>query len=449
MPQTNDNQAKYAGMHAMLKKLAVMLPALVWLSTAWASTGSPQDASSYGFPIEDSFKATVVGTPEADQKVFPPIPIKLDRITVFPDRKVPEYFWYESQLRYAYAFQDKPAPLIFLIAGTGGSYNGEKNEAMGRAFYRAGFHVVSLSSPTLPNFIVSASKTGVPGHAVHDAEDLYNVMEIIWNKFKDDIKVTDFYVTGYSLGGFNTAFVTWLDEQRKVFNFKKALLINPPVRLYNSISMLDRMLENIPGGPDNFNIFYDKMVKAFSTVYSRANKLEFGEEFLYKVFQELKPRDEELAALVGLSFRFSSANLAFTSDVMTDYGYIKPKNVILGRNSSPGDYGKVAMRLGFTDYFHQFFYPYYNARLEKPISRDEMIKSQSLESIEDYLHNSKKIYVMHNRNDLILEEGEIDFFRRVFGDRATIYPYGGHCGNMQYIDNVRHMLRVMGSLPQW
>jgi hypothetical protein len=449
MPQTNDNQAKYAGMHAMLKKLAVMLPALVWLSTAWASTGLPQDASSYGFPIEDSFKATVVGTPEADQKVFPPIPIKLDRITVFPDRKVPEYFWYESQLRYAYAFQDKPAPLIFLIAGTGGSYNGEKNEAMGRAFYRAGFHVVSLSSPTLPNFIVSASKTGVPGHAVHDAEDLYNVMEIIWNKFKDDIKVTDFYVTGYSLGGFNTAFVTWLDEQRKVFNFKKALLINPPVRLYNSISMLDRMLENIPGGPDNFNIFYDKMVKAFSTVYSRANKLEFGEEFLYKVFQELKPRDEELAALVGLSFRFSSANLAFTSDVMTDYGYIKPKNVILGRNSSPGDYGKVAMRLGFTDYFHQFFYPYYNARLEKPISRDEMIKSQSLESIEDYLHNSKKIYVMHNRNDLILEEGEIDFFRRVFGDRATIYPYGGHCGNMQYIDNVRHMLRVMGSLPQW
>jgi len=433
----------------MLKKLAVMLPALVWLSTAWASTGSPQDASSYGFPIEDSFKATVVGTPEADQKVFPPIPIKLDRITVFPDRKVPEYFWYESQLRYAYAFQDKPAPLIFLIAGTGGSYNGEKNEAMGRAFYRAGFHVVSLSSPTLPNFIVSASKTGVPGHAVHDAEDLYNVMEIIWNKFKDDIKVTDFYVTGYSLGGFNTAFVTWLDEQRKVFNFKKALLINPPVRLYNSISMLDRMLENIPGGPDNFNIFYDKMVKAFSTVYSRANKLEFGEEFLYKVFQELKPRDEELAALVGLSFRFSSANLAFTSDVMTDYGYIKPKNVILGRNSSPGLYGKVAMRLGFTDYFHQFFYPYYNARLEKPISRDEMIKSQSLESIEDYLHNSKKIYVMHNRNDLILEEGEIDFFRRVFGDRATIYPYGGHCGNMQYIDNVRHMLRVMGSLPQW
>ena len=433
----------------MTKSLSVLLAVLVSLNTGWASTAQPKGDSSYGFPIEDSFKATVVGTPEADQKVFPPIPVKVDRLTVFPDRKVPEYLWYESQMRYSYAFQDKPAPLIFLIAGTGGSYDGQKNRAMGRAFYRAGFHVVSLSSPTLPNFIVSASKTGVPGHAIHDAEDLYNVMEIIWNKFKGDIEVTDFYVTGYSLGGFNTAFVTWLDEQRKVFNFKKALLINPPVRLYNSISMLDRMLENIPGGPDNFPRFYNKMVKAFSAVYKREDHLVLGEEFLYKVFNEVKPRDEELAALVGLSFRFSSANLAFTSDLMTDYGYIKPKNVTLGRNSSPGVYGKVAMRLGFTDYFHRFFYPYYNARLEKPISRDEMIKSMSLESIEDYLHNSDKIFLMSNRDDLILEEGEIDFFTRVFGDRAEIYPYGGHCGNMQYIDNVRHMLRVMGSLPQW
>lgn len=432
----------------MLNRVVFLL-GLLWLGTCWASTGSPQADDSYGFPIKDNFEATVVGTPDGYRKDFSPIDINVDRLTVFPDRKVPDYLWYEAQLRYAYAFQDKPAPLIFLIAGTGGSYNGQKNVAMGRAFYKAGFHVVSLSSPTLPNFIVSASKTGVPGHSIHDAEDLYRVMEMIWNKFKDDIKVTNFFVAGYSLGGFNTAFVTWLDEQRKVFNFENALLINPPVSLYNSISKLDRMLENIPGGPDNFVAFYDKLVKAFSVVYSRENQLALGEDFLYKVYQETRPRDEQLAALVGLSFRFSSANLAFTSDVMTDYGYVKPSNVKLGRNSSPGVYGRVAMRLGFTDYFHQFFYPYYNARLETPVSREEMIESMSLESIEDYLHNSKKIYVMHNRDDVILDEGEIDFFARVFGDRARIYPRGGHCGNMQYVDNVSHMLRIMGSLPQW
>ena len=436
-------------MRRIITSLGAFAAGMLWLTACWASAGSVQDTASYAYPIDDNFKATVVGTPEKYRKTFPEIPVKLDRLTVFPDRKVPDYLWYESELRYSYAFQDKPAPLIFMIAGTGGSYDGGKNKALGKAFYAAGFHVVSISSPTLPNFIVSASKTGVAGHAVHDAEDLYHVMELIWAKFKDKIEVTDFFVTGYSLGGFNTAFVTWLDEQRKVFNFKRALMINPPVKLYNSISMLDRMLENIPGGVDNFPAFYNKMVKAFSVVYSRADRLEFGEEFLYKVFQELKPGDEELASLIGLSFRFSSAHLAFTSDLMTDYGYIKPKNVTFGRNSTPGDYGKVAMRLGFTDYFHEFFYPYYNARLDKPVSRREMIERMSLETIEDYLHTSDKIYVMHNRDDLILEEGEIDFFPRVFGERAKIYPHGGHCGNMEYPDNVRHMLEVLGRPPKW
>jgi len=109
----------------MSKSLSVLLAALVWLSTGWAATGSPPDDASYGYPIKDSFKATVVGTPEAFQKTFPAVPLKRDRLTVFPDRKVPDYLWYESELRYSYAFQDKPAPLIFLIAGTGGSYDGQ------------------------------------------------------------------------------------------------------------------------------------------------------------------------------------------------------------------------------------------------------------------------------------------------------------------------------------
>ena len=53
---------------------------------------------------------------------------------------------------------------------------------------------------------------------------------------------------------------------------------------------------------------------------------------------------------------------------------------------------------------------------------------------------------MHNIDDIILEPGEIDFVPRVFGDRAKIYPRGGHCGNMEYRDNVAHMVSVFA---QW
>ena len=36
---------------------------------------------------------------------------------------------------------------------------------------------------------------------------------------------------------------------------------------------------------------------------------------------------------------------------------------------------------------------------------------------------------MTNADDIILAPGQLEWLEQVFGDRATIFPYGGHCGN--------------------
>ena len=393
---------------------------------------------NYGYPITDRFVATVVGTPEGYQADLPKsIPFKKRWLNVFPERHLPDLIWYGQELIYSEALQKRPAPLIFLIAGTGASHNGAKNVNMARAFYKAGFHVVSLSSPTFPNFVTSASSTGVVGHAQRDAEDLYRVMEMIQKRLVKDIEITSYNLTGYSLGGFNAAYVAKLDDERKSFDFRRVLLINPPVSLYNSISLLDRMTQDIPGGEDNFNQFFDNLVKAFSKVYKEDDAV--GGDFLYKAYKAMDLKDEELAALIGVSFRISSASLVFTSDVMTDFGYVKPKGLVLDRYANLTRYNQVVNRLGFTDYYHDFFYPFYKADYPD-MSRDQFISAISLTEIADYFRSSKKITVMHNQNDIILEPGEIEFFNEVFGERATIYPVGGHCGNMSYRDNVALMV---------
>jgi hypothetical protein len=66
----------------------------------------------------------------------------------------------------------------------------------------------------------------------------------------------------------------------------------------------------------------------------------------------------------------------------------------------------------------------------------------SLKSIEDYLRTSDRMYAMHNEDDLILEPGEVEFIRDVFGDRAMIYRNGGHMGNIQHRELVEHMVQV-------
>ena len=400
-------------------------------------------AAAYDYPFDDPFVATVVGTPAEYRADLPERwPRKWRRTVIFEDREPPDFLFYERKYRYSWILQRGPAPLVFLIAGTGGSHNGPGNTTAGKALYQAGFHVVGLSSPTHSNFIATASSTSVPGHAETDAEDLYRVMEIIRDELPRRVEVTDYAVAGYSLGAFNAAFVAKLDEERQSFNFKRVGLINPPLRLYSSISLLDRMLDNMPGGIDNFPRFWGELITAFSEVYKRSDSLDFSEDFLYKAYEIFKPSDEELGALIGVSFRLASSNLVTVSDVMTDFGFVKPPNLVMGRNSSADWLAATSTRVGFTDYFHAYFYPYHR-NLDPSVTRASLINQMSLRTIEDYLRSSNKIYLMHNRDDLILEPGEIDYFPEVFGDRARIYPNGGHLGNMAQRDFVDHFVKVM------
>jgi hypothetical protein len=420
-----------------MRKIVLAVCCMLLASTCWANT-----EQGYDYPIDNRYEATVVGTP---MQYMAPVPqdIKVEKhsLTVFEDREIPEIFWYSDELAYSLARQKEKAPLIFVIAGTGGAYNSSKMKYLQRAFFQAGYHVVCLTSPTHPNFIVTASTSMVPGNITEDAEDLYRVMKLVWEQVGEKIEVSGFHLTGYSLGAAQAAFVSKLDEESKYFDFKKVLMINPPVNLFNSVEILDAMLaENIPGGLDNVNAFLDRFFQGLSLYYKENNKIDFSDpDLLYDMYQRFHPPDTNLQAIIGISFRISSSNMIFASDVMNNGGYIVPEGAELSTGVSLTDFGIVAYRTGFTDYFEEYFYPYYKKKTPG-LTKEELIKAASLESIADYLGRADKIALMHNQDDIILKPGEIDFFRNVFGDRATIYPNGGHCGNMMHTRFVADMI---------
>ncbi|MGB5259946.1 MAG: alpha/beta hydrolase [Gammaproteobacteria bacterium] len=418
-----------------MKRFLVTILALLFSSLCWASNG-------YDYPIDNALAATVVGTP---REYVAELPKKIRRsekkVVIFPDREVKK-FVPRKALNYTLVRQKHEAPLVFSIAGTGASHRSAKMLMMEKAFYQAGFHVVSLPSPTYANFVVTASTTQVPGHIVHDSEDLYRVMERIHEQIKGKVKISEFYVTGYSLGGAQAAFVAKLDEERKSFGFKKVLMINPPVSLFNSVSILDGMLEdNIPGGLNNFNAFFDELMDEFTREYTKLENVDFNDDFLYRIYEDRQDEIDpaRVSALIGLSFRISSSNMIFASDLLTNGGYILPKNHELRKTESTTNYFKVAARISFTDYFNERFYPFYRAQ-QPGATKESLIRATSLISIADYLRSADKIAVVHNADDIILAPGEIDFFRNIFQSRAHIYPKGGHCGNMAYRDNVEYMV---------
>ncbi|MCK5697326.1 MAG: alpha/beta hydrolase [Gammaproteobacteria bacterium] len=420
-------------------------------------------AFDYGYPIKNPLSATIMGTPEgleASQEslqFWQPDYVDIaspnsqfdkkiaseKKITIFPDRKISDVFWYEKGgMEYSIAKHDAQAPLIFIIAGTGSSYRSSIARAQQKIFYQAGFHVVTLSSPTVPNFMLNASKLAMPGNMNEDSRDLHNAMQLVMKKH-NDVQVSDYYLTGYSLGASNVAYVTKFDDetQGKAFHFKKVLLINPPLSLVNSVNLLDNMfIDNIPGGLNKFNDFYQKLIHRVSDFHHKNEDLGLGRDFFYAMFKEQPPSDEEMKALIGFVFRIASSGMVFAADVFNHHGYIVPKDKVdtLTPSTSLTAYSKVSFRLGFGDYIKNFYLPKFEEDLG--ISRNRLLTESSLESIASYLQNNDRISVMLNADDPILMPGELDQFSVLFPGRVTIYPHGGHLGNILYHQHVYDML---------
>ena len=82
----------------------------------WAPWAAPAAIATYDYPFVNAYEATVLGTPSFYMPPLPEeIPTEDDMITVFPERRIPDLFWYSKGLRFSLAAQEKPAPLIFVV----------------------------------------------------------------------------------------------------------------------------------------------------------------------------------------------------------------------------------------------------------------------------------------------------------------------------------------------
>ncbi|WP_137885244.1 alpha/beta fold hydrolase [Pseudomonas sp. 2FE] len=422
------------GLAALLSGLVLSLPLLA----------ADIDAASYGYPLSNPFEATIATTPP---ELRPALPADADidqadyELKLRPEREfeLPDNFWPVTKLRYRLAEQKGPAPLVFIIAGTGAHYSSSLTEYLKKLLYGAGYHVVQLSSPTSYDFMTAASRHATPGVSTEDADDLYRVMQAVRAQHPG-LEITDFYLTGYSLGALDAAFVSHLDETRRSFNFKKVLLLNPPVNLYTSITNLDSLVQTEVKGINDSTTFYELVLGKLTRYFQQKGYIDLNDALLFD-FQQSKQHlsNEQMAMLIGTAFRFSSADIAFTSDLINRRGLITPPHYPISEGTSLTPFLRRALLCDFDCYIGEQLVPMWRARTDGG-SLLQLIDQVSLYALEDYLKTSSKIAVMTNADDLILGPGDLGFLRRTLGERLTVYPHGGHCGNLNYRVNSAAML---------
>ncbi len=404
----------------------------------------PVDGPATGLADSAALRATVFGTPPQDLAPQPDlVPMVQIDIAMPWKRPVPAVFWFNKRLRVWFSEQPGPAPLAIIIAGTGSDGNTSTISLLRGALYGAGYHVLTMPSPTFPGFIVSTSSTGVAGDLKQDARDLYSAMQRIIANLPKSVRVTDIDVLGYSLGGANAAVVKSMDGVERKLGIRRAVMINPPVSLFSSIGRLDKLFtQSIGSGDAGIEQLYQKLYVQLANLYRVSNEVQVDGNFLYGAAATVLRTDAEFSAAIALTFRIALVNMFFAGDLYAKTGVVVDPKHPPRVGDSLAQINRTLRGKPFSEYFEKVFAPYYMAH-RPGATRESLVAENRLDIIADELRGDPDYFVQTNRDDLILDKSELQWLERTLGDRIAVYEHGGHLGNIGERQQIADLLDML------
>jgi hypothetical protein len=371
------------------------------------------------------------------------VPLQEINIALPWAQPVPEVFWFDRRLRAWFSEQDKPAPLAIVISGTGSDGNTAKLSMLRAALYGAGYHVLTLPSPTFPGFIVAASSTGVAGDLRQDSRDLYAVMQQIIAHLPRRIRITDIDVLGYSLGAANAAVVKSIDATEGRLKIHRVVMINPPVSLFASIDRLDKLFaQSIGSGDAGIENLYRKLYARLANYYRATEKVHIDDTDILAAAGSVFKTDADFSAAIALTFRIALINVFFAGDMYARTGVVvDPRHPPRVGDSLEG-IARTLRDKPFSEYFSRVFAPYYLAH--RPDSTAQSLLAESrLDIIGESLRRNPDYYAQTNSDDLILDKPELAWLRSTLGARIAVYDHGGHLGNLGDRHQIADMLDML------
>ena len=397
-----------------------------------------------GLADSAALRATVFGTPPQD---IAPLPDKVPLLEMDLDlpwrRPIPAVFWFDKRLRVWLSAQEKPAPLAIVISGTGSDGNTAKLATLRAVLYGAGYHVLTMPSPTFPGFIVSTSSTGVAGDLTQDGQDLYEAMGVIIAHLPRKVKITDIEVLGYSLGGANAAIVKSIDEKEHKLNIHRVVMINPPVSLFSTVGRLDKLFaRSIGNGDAGIERFYQQLYSELANLYRASDRVELDEDFLLGAAASVLRTDAQFSAAIALTFRIALTNVFFAGDLYSGAGVVVDPKHPPRVGDSLDEISRTLRTKTFAEYFTRIFAPYYLKR-RPGSSVESLVAENRLDVIGDQLRGNPDYYAQTNSDDLILDKAELDWLRQTLGARIVVYDHGGHLGNLGDRQQVADMIEML------
>jgi hypothetical protein len=422
----------------------LLMCAASFAAGAQTVTAPPNSGPPAGLAGSAALRATVFGTPPQAMATLPAkVPLYEIDVSLPWRQPVPAVLWFDAKLRVWFSAQKTPAPLAIIISGTGSDGNTSKLQVLRAALYGAGYHVLTMPSPTFPGFIVSTSSTGVAGDLMQDGHDLYAAMQEIIAHLPRRVRITDIDVLGYSLGGAHAAIVKSIDTAEGKLKIHRAVMINPPVSLFSSIGRLDRLFSAYIGSGDaGVEQLYRRLYAHLANLYRASDRVQVDENFMLEAAAATLKTDAEFSEAISLTFRTDLVDMFFCGDLYAKTGVVTDPD----HPPKVGDSLEAVQRAlrdkPFGEYFTRVFAPYY-LKHRPGSSSASLIADNRLDVIGDALRNDGDYYAQTNKDDLILDQRELSWLQDTLGARIVVYDHGGHLGTLGDRQQVADMLDML------
>lgn len=404
---------------------------------------SPVQAEDYKYPHHDPYIATLTTAILNADGLTPRLKRQVVHVPGLPGRDELPSLEGRGDMGIALYRQDRPAPLRFILSGVGSSpYFGLATYFAG-LFHQQGSHVVILPSPMNWNFALAASRSGAPGYAPEDGRDLYEAMQKTLSVLRTryDVETTEINFLGASLGALEGAYLSVLDADERKIGRGKYLLVNPLLDLSYALRRIDEWdaLQVKFGRAKSKSI----VAKALETVEAfsrepRDNPAVFDR--LAKAFARFQR--EEIQFLIAEDLQALLPELVYVTQAIHDLHVLSaPRDQVRKRLQE-------AAELTFMDYYEKIAVPMWRLQSAEPqADLGSFTKRGSLAAILDRVRGNSIVHIMHNADDFIADRKSIEELKEALGDHVTLYPYGGHLGNLWYPENKESVLRQFRATP--
>jgi hypothetical protein len=272
---------------------------------------------------------------------------------------------------------------------------------------------------------------------------LYDVMQRTLTTLRDryDVNATAINLMAASLGALEGAYLSVIDADEGKIGIAKYLLVNPPVDLAYAVKKIDEW--NALAGKFGREKSQQIIAKALGIVDS------FSEERRDDpaVFDRLAKKftgfmTEELQFLIAENLQSQFSELIYVTQVIHDQKVLTaPKDDMRKRLEE-------AKNFTFTDYNQKIALPLWQKQLgDLQADLGTFIQRGSLAHIVDRLRGNAKVHILHNADDFLAGRKSIEALKEALGDQVTLYPYGGHLGNLWYPENKEYALRYFKPRP--